>query len=167
MITGNSSSYDSDNILSAEELAGKLEKLSTEGKKIGLCSGGFDLFHPGHITYLNSAKKFCDVLVVAVARDEFLKRKENGRPIFSERLRAYMVSQLKAVDFVIIDDGSVNTYYIIKPDVYIKGKDYADEKSVGMIESKAVLESLGAKIEYTIDEKFSSTDIIKKIKNID
>src|SRR3989344_4153009 len=101
MIDADSNLYVSENFLPKEEIKLRLEKFRSKGKKIGLCTGSFDLLHPGHITHLVSAKKMCDVLVVAIAEDDYTsKYKEGkGRPIFPHNLRAFMVGNLKPVDF--------------------------------------------------------------------
>jgi len=158
--------YKSENILSQKELLQKLEDLKKQGKKIGFCSGSFDLLHPGHITHLISAKKMCDILVVSIARDSFSSKKHcaRGRPIFSHDMRAFMIGNLKPVDFVILDDGQPEILEIVKPDVYIKGKDYADEAVPNIIAQKRMMEEMGGKIDYTNDEKLSTTDIIRYIK---
>lgn len=166
MININPKNYESENILSNEEIIEELNKLKKQGKKIGLCSGSFDLLHPGHINHLISAKKNCDILVVAIARDNFSKEKsiKRGRPIFSHNLRAFMISKLKPVDFVILDEGTVDTLYLIKPDIYIKGIDYADEKDPRILHTKKIIEELGGKIHFTPNEKISTTNLIKYIK---
>jgi rfaE bifunctional protein nucleotidyltransferase chain/domain len=168
MIKLNSEAYNSESILSEEKLLPKLNNLKAAGKKIGLCTGSFDLLHPGHIAHLVSAKKLCDILVVAVAPDSFTSRYKSGkgRPVFSHEIRAYMISQLKPVDFVIIDKwlpepGVLNA---LKPDVFIKGSDYADEKDPRIVEQRKIVESFGGVIVYTKDEKLSTTDILKYIK---
>lgn len=172
MIELNSEVYKSANILSEEELIPVLDKLRKEGKKIGLCTGSFDLLHPGHITHLNSAKKVCDILVVAVAPDSFTigNKPGKGRPVFSHDVRAFMVSQLKPVDFVIIDKWLPDQRIMIaiKPDILVKGIDYADEKDPRIIRQKNLVESHGGRIHYTKDEKLSTSDILKYIKeNVD
>ena len=48
---------------------------------MGLSHGLFDLLHPGHISHLNEAKKYCDILIVSTTADNFL-RKEFKWPIF-------------------------------------------------------------------------------------
>jgi len=158
--------YQSENIVSEEELTKKLDELRKQGKKIGLCTGSFDLLHPGHITHFISAKKMCDVLVIAVARDHFSSKKRpgKGRPVFSHDLRAFIVSQLKPVDFVILDDGCEETVNLIKPDIFIKGKDYAGGENPSIVRQKTLVESWGGKIGYTQDEKLSTTDIIQYIR---
>jgi D-beta-D-heptose 7-phosphate kinase/D-beta-D-heptose 1-phosphate adenosyltransferase len=47
--------------------------------KIVLITGGFDPIHSGHISYIQSAKKLGDQLVVGVNSDAWLTRKK-GRP---------------------------------------------------------------------------------------
>jgi len=166
MININTKNYISKNIVSEEKLIKILEKLRKQGKKIGLCTGSFDLLHPGHITHLTSAKKMCDFLVVAIARDNFSSKKqsEKGRPVYSHDLRAFMISKLKPVDFVFLDDGSEETVNLVKPNIFIKGPDYADEKSPSILRQKKMIESFGGKMYYTPDEKLSTTEIIKYIK---
>ena len=162
MIKINPKNYISENIISEEELIKKLVELRKQGKKIGLCTGSFDLLHPGHIAHLISAKKACDVLVVAIARDNYSsKTRGKGRPIFSQYLRAFMVSQLKSVDFVIFDDRLDKINRVIKPDVYIKGRDYSDGREKLQEE---IVSSYGGKIYYTPTEKLSTTKIIRYIK---
>ncbi len=166
MIKTNDTAYRADNILSKEELEKRVMELKSEGKKIGLCSGSFDLLHPGHMTYFFSAKKKCDVLVVCVAYDRFSEQRKNkkGRPIFSEKVRAYSVSQLKPVDFVVLNSDDRIIMNLIKPDYYIKGPDYLEKITPDLQEQKEHLESLGGKLVFTEDEKLSTTDIIKYIK---
>ena len=54
--------------------------------KISVVSGGFDPIHSGHISYFDAAKKFGDILIVAVNSDEWLIKKK-GKPFmpFEER----------------------------------------------------------------------------------
>lgn len=166
MINLKPENYISENVLSEKELIEKLEKLKKEGKKIGFCSGSFDLLHPGHITHLVSAKTMCDVLVVSIARDSFSSKKYPGknRPVFSHDLRAFMISKLKPVDFVILDDGQPEILKIVKPNIYIKGNDYVGETEPNIIAQKKMMEEMGGKIAYTQDEKLSTTGVIDYIK---
>ena len=173
MLNINHEHYQSENILSNEEMLNVLKKLKKEGKKIGLASGSFDLLHPGHITYLEEAKKYCDILIVAVVKDAYISKTRNnpGRPIFSEQLRAFMVSKLKPVDFVFFDDGATDISNItfdiisfIKPDVYIKGKDHLNDNDSVMNYYKKLVESFRGETIFTQTEKLSSTEVIKYIK---
>jgi len=172
MLDINPENYKSENILSKVEILNLLEKLRAQGKKIGLSSGCFGLLQPGHITYLEEAKKRCDVLIVAVAKDDYIKKtKEPGRPVFSEHLRAYLISKLKPVDYVILDDAitsldekSFDIVEFIKPDVYIKGADWKNKQDPRVTYHKNLLESFGGKMIFTETEKLSVTDILKYIK---
>ena len=111
------------------------------------------------------------ILVVAIAVDDFANGKSGkGRPIFPQDLRAYMIGNLKPVDFVVLDTllpgpGMVG---LIKPDVLIKGIDYSKEDDPRIIRQKNLMDSLGGTLGYTSTEKLSTTDIIKHIKeNVD
>ena len=44
--------------------------------KISVVSGGFDPIHSGHISYINSAKKYGDHLIIALNSDEWLNKKK-------------------------------------------------------------------------------------------
>ena len=88
--------------MEAEKLVSDLKK---KEKKIGLCHGGFDLLHPGHIKHFESAKSLCDVLFVSVTSDKFVsERKGSGRPIFNDTLRAFSIASLEFVDYVFISN---------------------------------------------------------------
>ena len=129
--------YKPDNFLTEEEAIKLVEQLKKQGKKVGLCTGSWDLLHPGHITHFESAKKFCDVLIVGVARNEYSSSKypESRRPIYSDDIRAFMVSKLKPVDYVVFENGEPEFILKIKPDVYIKGSDYANLKNPNEVDA--------------------------------
>jgi len=61
-------------IKNRDELAKKIEALKTQGKRIVLTNGGFNLLHVGHIRSLIDAKMHGDILEVAVNSDTFLRR---------------------------------------------------------------------------------------------
>ena len=46
--------------------------------KISVVSGGFDPIHSGHIAYLNSARKYGDILIVALNSDKWLSEKKRS-----------------------------------------------------------------------------------------
>ena len=151
-----------------------IKRLKKDAKKIGFCYGVFDLLHPGHVKHLEEAKKFCDVLVVGITSNKQVRkrRKIPGRPIFDEKLRAYLVSQLKPVDFVFVNNdrnSSVKAIKVIKPDFCIKGQDYLNSKDKYLfLEAKAV-ESVGGKLVFTRTGKFAkirTTKIIDQLKEI-
>ncbi len=162
------SQFSSPKIKTEKELVDQVVSLKTQGKLIGLCVGGYDLIHPGHMKHLSSAKSLCDILIVGITVDEFnAQRKGKGRPIYSNNLRAYSVSQLASVDFVFLSyyKGAIEVIKSIKPHYYIKGPDYIDDNSLDIEVERQAIRSIGGDIKYTNDEKLSSTEIINYIKN--
>jgi rfaE bifunctional protein nucleotidyltransferase chain/domain len=166
----NLSEFDSAKIKTIEELKNINNKYKKNGKSIGLCVGSYDLLHPGHIRHFQSAKQLCDILLVAVATDEYVrKRKGYNRPIIPEKLRAYSISQLETVDYVLISkfNRATDLIHQLKPSFYIKGSDYINKQTPGITAERKAIKNVGGEIKYTCDEKFSTTSIISQIrKNI-
>lgn len=155
-------------VLLPTDALNEINKAKLENKQIGLCCGGYDLLHPGHIMHFESAKKFCDVLVVAITCDKYVnKRKGKGRPVFNEYLRAYSVSQIVPVDYAIVCpyETAIEFIHLFKPDCYIKGSDYVNNTEPNLLLEKQAIESVGGKMQHTLDQKLSTTDIIKYIKD--
>ncbi len=147
-----------------DELAGVLAGLRQQGKTIVHCHGVFDLIHPGHIRHFEAAKREGDVLVVTITQDGFVN-KGPGRPVFNQRLRAESVAALQWVDFVAINrwPSAVEAIALLKPNVYVKGGEYAAPESdvTGMIvhEEEAV-KAGGGRIHFTNEITFSSTELL-------
>ena len=112
-------------IKKSEELKKKVAQAKLKKLKIVHCHGVFDLFHAGHVSYLQEAKKYGDILLVTLTEDKFVK-KGPGRPFFKSIDRANVISSLSCVDYVYINHAydAVNLIKLIKPDFYIKGPDY-------------------------------------------
>ena len=89
-----------------------------------LATGTFEILHPGHLLYLEEAKKLGDELFVIVARDINVKRRKRT-PIIPEEQRLKMVSALKVVDKAILgsEEDMYEPLYSIKPDVIAIGYD--------------------------------------------
>ncbi len=162
--------FKSKKIISISKSAKLISKFKKSNKKVGLCHGGFDLLHPGHIKHLESASRLCDCLFVSITSDRFVKyRKGNGRPIFSEKLRAYSVASLVFVDYVVISDFERATEILekLKPSYYIKGPDFINKTTPGISAEKKKIKEVKGRIKYTKDPKLSTTDIIDYIqKNV-
>jgi FAD synthetase len=98
-----------------------------------MASGVFDIIHPGHIFYLQSAKALGDELVVVIASDRTVEMRKR-RPIMCQEDRAKVVGALKPVDKVVIgkDTGDVfDTVMEIEPDIIALGFDQGfDEKDL-------------------------------------
>lgn len=93
--------------------------------KTVLASGVFDLLHPGHLLFLEEARKLGGRLVVVVARDDTAETRKNRRPLVPERQRLRMVESLKPVDKAVLGDKRdyMEPVLTIKPDVIALGAD--------------------------------------------
>jgi D-beta-D-heptose 7-phosphate kinase/D-beta-D-heptose 1-phosphate adenosyltransferase len=104
------------------------------GKKIVFTNGCFDILHRGHVTYLNQARDLGDLLIVGINSDESVKRlKGPERPVNMLEDRAYVLSALKSVDYVIPfeEDTPLNLINLIMPDILVKGGDYTIDRIIG------------------------------------
>lgn len=151
-------------IKNVAELAEIIPGLKTNGKKIIQCHGVFDLLHPGHIKHLEAAKCEGDVLLVTITKDAHVV-KGPGRPVFNELLRAESVAALECVDYVALSDypTAVECIKTLKPHIYVKGKDYSDEKEdlTGKIrDEEEAVRSIGGQIHFTDEITFSSTKLL-------
>lgn len=159
--------YTANNVLSVNEAAKRIKSFRAEGKTVGLCHGGFDLLHPGHVKHFESAKKQCDVLCVSITTDQYVtSRKGNGRPIFTDILRAYMIAHLKVVDYVVISPWKTGIEIInkLKPSYYVKGPDFIGKQTPGTLAEKTAIKAVGGQIIYTTDPPSSTTAVIEYIQ---
>ncbi|MDB4822453.1 D-glycero-beta-D-manno-heptose-7-phosphate kinase [Candidatus Pseudothioglobus singularis] len=142
------------------EIAKLSQKLKLKGKKIVFTNGCFDLLHAGHISYLETAKNFGDILILGLNSDRSVTSlKGMGRPINLEADRAYILAALEVVDYVVIFDEDT-PYELIKsiePHILVKGGDYRGKEVVG----QDIADEL--KLVEFVDGK-SSTKTIEKIK---
>jgi rfaE bifunctional protein nucleotidyltransferase chain/domain len=149
-------------IVELKELLGLLEKVRGK-KKIVFTNGCFDLLHAGHADYLNKAKSLGDILVVGINSDASVRRiKGEKRPILPQQMRAYLLDNLKPVDYVVIfeEDTPLELIKAIKPDVLVKGADWDLERIVG---ADFVL-SYGGRVEriaFSFD--ISTSNVIERI----
>ncbi len=125
-------------------LSALLRKLKTarRGKKLVITNGCFDLVHAGHLKVLEWAKRQGDILVVALNGDASVRRiKGAKRPILLLKDRADLMAALKPVDYVtwFNEDTPAMIYARIKPDVLVKGGDWAAESIVGREHAKKIV----------------------------
>lgn len=95
----------------------------------------FDLLHAGHVALLEAARAEGDALVVAVNSDASVRRLGKGadRPVVAQGDRARLLAALAAVDCVVLFDEDTPLALIrrLRPEVLVKGADYAREAIVG------------------------------------
>ena len=152
-------------IKSRSELIDIIAKVQGEGKKVVLTNGCFDLLHVGHIYTFEEARKYGDMLIVALNSDESVgKLKGDERPFVPQQQRAEMIAALRIVDYVVIFDelDPLSIVTDLKPNVLVKGEDWAE----GTIIGQDVVEAGGGKVvRVPLVEGFSTTSLIKKIQD--
>ena len=152
-------------VISIEALAEKVAGMKSEGRKVALCHGCFDLIHPGHIKYFEASRNMGDALVVTLSPDRFVD-KGPGRPVFGEQLRAESIAALECVDFVAINQWPTaeETLRLLKPSYYVKGQEFEKlQDKTGKIQREFdVVKEIGAEMRFTHEIVFSSTDLLNK-----
>jgi len=150
------------------EIKNLLLKLKNKNRKIIFTNGCFDLLHSGHVYLVNESKKLGDILIIGINSDKSVKLlKDEKRPIICENDRVYILSNLKAADFIIIfDEYSVlELIEFINPDIITKSSEYNinDLENVG---GKFMRDSGKKVILIPHRNGNSTTEIIKKIQNL-
>ncbi|MBX6376266.1 MAG: D-glycero-beta-D-manno-heptose-7-phosphate kinase [Acetobacteraceae bacterium] len=121
-------------VVSRAAAAEQVERWRRRGWRIGFTNGCFDLLHPGHVFLLEQARSWCDRLVVGLNSDASVKRlKGPARPIQGEAARAAVLASLASVDLVTVfdEDTPVELIRLLRPEVLVKGADYALDQVVG------------------------------------
>jgi rfaE bifunctional protein nucleotidyltransferase chain/domain len=128
-------------------------------------NGVFDLLHAGHVDLLSGARSEGDRLVVGVNSDASVRRLGKGpeRPVRGEVERAYVLAALEMVDAVVVfdQDTPLELVRLLRPDVIVKGGDYAPDRVVGAAE---VTSGGGRVVIIPITPGHSTTSTIEKIR---
>ncbi len=146
-----------------DEIKRTVARLKDKGKKIVFTNGCFDILHRGHVSYLDVAKSFGDVLILGLNSDESVRRlKGADRPINNQDDRGFILAALESVDYVVnfSEDTPYELIKIVEPDILVKGADYEGKEVVGSDIAKEV------RLVTFIDGK-STTSTIEKIKKQD
>jgi D-beta-D-heptose 7-phosphate kinase / D-beta-D-heptose 1-phosphate adenosyltransferase len=117
-----------------EQLLPELAHQRAIGKRIVFTNGCFDLIHLGHVKYFQFAKRQGDLLVVGVNTDAGIRKlKGDSRPIITQADRLGVLEELSSIDYIVTFDEEtpVDLIRAVRPDVLVKGADYAKEKVVG------------------------------------
>lgn len=145
-----------------------------QGKKIGFCSGCFDVLHSGHAVFFEQCKDLADILVVSLGTDSVLAAlKGKNRPVSPENNRLYLLSAMANVDYVVLGSNEIRSGKIdfydnikeLKPDVFIINEDDSGLKEKELLCKELCIEVKKVKREAPDFLKMvSSTEIINKIK---
>jgi D-beta-D-heptose 7-phosphate kinase/D-beta-D-heptose 1-phosphate adenosyltransferase len=153
-------------LVDLELLLGRLAAERHAGRRIVFTNGCFDLLHVGHVRYLNTAREFGDLLVVGLNDDASVRRlKGPNRPVYPIDERVEILSALEAVDLVVVfaTDSVAPLVEKIRPDVLVKGGDYAGiEEVVGW----EIVKSYGGEVHVVghVPGR-SSSEILKELDN--
>ncbi|MFF7266416.1 PfkB family carbohydrate kinase [Streptomyces sp. NPDC008159] len=104
------------------------ERVRARGGTVVATGGCFDLLHAGHVGLLESARRIGDCLIVCLNSDTSLaRRKGPGRPLTPQADRARVLTALGSVDAVVVfeEDTPEAVLRRLRPDVWVKGGDYA------------------------------------------
>lgn len=133
--------------------------------RVVFTNGCFDILHPGHIDLLERAKSLGSKLIVGINSDESVRAiKGNERPFLNQEDRKSILLGLKAVDEVVIFDELTpeNIIRAIKPDILVKGGDWAENEIIG---ADFVKQNGGAVYSLSLKDGFSSSNIVEKIQS--
>lgn len=137
---------------------------SRSGKKLVFTNGCFDILHIGHVRYLQEARSCGDFLIVGVNTDRSVRElKGPERPLQNEEDRAQILAALEAVDGTVLfdDETPIKLIEAIRPDVLVKGGDWAIDQIVG---SDFVLKNGGEVKSLQFVAGRSTTNVVEKIK---
>lgn len=149
-------------LLSGAAMADERKRLKSAGRILVFTNGTFDLLHPGHVKYLDWARRQGDALCVGLNSDQSVKSyKDNRRPINSQPERAQVLAALECVDYVVIFDEPepLKLIELLVPDVLVKGKDWAH-----YVSGRDIVEKRGGRVALAeMAAGCSTTGIIRKI----
>ena len=135
-----------------------------KGQRVVFTNGVFDLLHPGHVRYLQSARAEGDALIVGLNSDRSVSAiKGPSRPLTPEAERAEILDALACVDAVVVFDEDTPAEIIsaVQPDVLVKGADWAPDKIVG----RDTVEACGGKVVLMpVEQGWSTTSILQKVR---
>ncbi len=149
-------------VVGVSEAASRAEEWRGRGLRVVFTNGCFDLIHPGHLHLLRHARSSGDRLIVGLNTDASVRRlKGDGRPLQGEDARAQVLASFDMVDLVLpfADDTPLHAIERIRPDVLVKGADYALDAIVG---ADVVRRSDGRVVVVPLLDGYSTTSIARR-----
>ncbi|MDB5448018.1 MAG: rfaE, partial [Phenylobacterium sp.] len=150
-------------VATAQRMADEVARWRAKGLRVGFTNGCFDILHKGHVAYLAQARKWCDRLIVGLNSDASVRAlKGEGRPVNDLESRALVLAGLGSVDLVVPfeEPTPVRLIEAARPDVLVKGADYAEDQVVG----GDLVKSWGGEVRLAeIVEGYSTTAAIARM----
>jgi rfaE bifunctional protein nucleotidyltransferase chain/domain len=150
--------------MTREQAIDLVHALHRSQKQVVFTNGVFDLLHPGHVRYLQQARRLGDALIVGLNSDRSVRaNKGEGRPITPEDERSEILEALACVDAVVVFDEDTPRDLIgaLQPDTLVKGADWAEDAIVG----RDIVEARGGRVvRVAVEDGYSTTGVIEKIR---
>ena len=150
--------------MTIDEAARIAAAIQGRGGKVIFTNGVFDLLHPGHVRYLQDARRLGDALIVGLNSDRSVRANKGAdRPITPETERAEILQALECVDAVAMFDEDTPAEIIrrIQPDVLVKGADWGPGNIVG----RDTVEARGGRVvRMELSKGYSTTELIRRIR---
>lgn len=132
----------------------------TQGKKVALINGCFDLLHDGHRYMLRHGHALGELLVVLVNDDASVQRAKGvGRPVQTvhERMRALAWTQEPHLIVQFGQDTPTSLLRQIRPDYVLRG-----EGASNPYEDQELIESWGGQIIFVPDRITSTSELVRR-----
>ena len=151
-------------VLSRSRAVELVAELRHSGKTVVFTNGVFDLLHPGHVRYLETARSLGDALIVGVNADASVRRNKGpSRPVTPEGERAEVLAALASVDAVVIfpEDTPAEIVRALQPDILVKGADWPADQIVG----RDTVEARGGRVVLVpVEPGHSTTTIVERVR---
>ncbi|HZZ32445.1 MAG TPA: D-glycero-beta-D-manno-heptose 1-phosphate adenylyltransferase [Phenylobacterium sp.] len=150
-------------VATAQRMVDEVARWKAKGLRVGFTNGCFDILHKGHVAYLAQARAWCDRLIVGLNADDSVRRlKGDGRPVNDLESRALVLAGLGSVDLVVPfeEDTPIKLIEAARPNVLVKGADYAESEVVG----HELVKGWGGEVKLaTIVDGYSTTAAIARM----
>jgi len=152
-------------IYTVDDLTEQLNWHRKQNHSIVFTNGCFDIVHRGHIEFLKFCKSQGDIVILGLNSDGSVRRiKGPDRPINNQYDRAEVLSALETIDYITVfnETEPLDLIKKIKPDILVKGRDWAQKGVVG----QDFVQSYGGKVVLApMVEGKSTTFVIEEIKS--
>jgi len=141
------------------------KRLKTLARPLVFTNGVFDILHRGHVTYLARARALGASLLIALNTDASARRLGKGpdRPVNRLDDRRAVIAALQAVDLVtwFDEDTPLALIMVARPDVLVKGGDWAPDAIVGAAEVKSWDGSVHS---IPFEHERSTTELLERLR---